>query len=319
MSDETMPRDVRGAAVRLRETAAATRLKIAQWSLSKALRRGQRVEAARPFDARWEAVRGAKTLVDRQHPRVLALTRLCGQLREAYRGLTLPYVEEGIRLIPRERLASLEETVERSRGEIGRAAADLQDDFEDVKERSRAVLGRLFNEADYPPNVAEEYQVEYGIVNVEPPDYLRDINPQRYQEEVAAFQRRLEQSVVLAEQALADELAAAVATLARSLEDRDDGRPKAFRSSVLQNVREFFQNFRELKVRDGTELDAVVRQAEDLLGHHARADFKDSRGLRERVREGMAEVVGRLTPLVSPQARRRIEAVDLAAVQLVGD
>ena len=80
--------------------------------------------------------------------------------------------------------------------------------------------------------------MEWGVVPIEPPQYLVALNPEVFQLEQARVRERFESAVELAEQAFATELQRLTAHLAEGLTGLHDGQPKVFRDSAVENLRE---------------------------------------------------------------------------------
>ena len=90
-------------------------------------------------------------------------------------------------------------------------------------------LGSLFNEADYPGSLCTAFGVQWDFPGVEPPDYLRQLNPDLYEHECQRIQDRFSEAVRLAEEAFTTELAKLVSHLTERLSGQEDGRAKIFR------------------------------------------------------------------------------------------
>jgi hypothetical protein len=71
----------------------------------------------------------------------------------------------------------------------------------------------------------------------------------------------------MAEQAFTEELSKLVSHLTERLSGQEDGKPKVFRDSAIDNLREFFERFRHLNIRSDEQLDALVNQAQESSGH----------------------------------------------------
>lgn len=56
----------------------------------------------------------------------------------------------------------------------------LDEHFYELKEAARIRLGSLYDLADYPSTLADEFSVSWDFPNVEAPDYLRRLNPELY-------------------------------------------------------------------------------------------------------------------------------------------
>ena len=170
-----------------------------------------------------------------------------GRIGSFWRGLTLPYVEPGVRLIRQDDIETFVHTMEGFREELHQAEADLNGVYREIKDDAQQRLGRLYNESDYPSEVRGLFEVAWEFPNVEPPNYLMRVSPEVYAEERARVAARFEEAVRLAEQAFASELTELVDHLAERLAPTAEGRPKVFRDSAVANFGEFFQRFAALE------------------------------------------------------------------------
>jgi hypothetical protein len=166
-----------------------------------------------------------------------------------WRGLSLPYVEPGVRLIRQSDIEAFVHTLEGFREELTQAEADLNAVYDQIKADARQRLGRLYNPGDYPPEVRGLFGVEWDFPSMEPPNYLMRISPEVYQQEQERVARRFEEAVQLAEQAFISEFAKLVSPLTERLGTDEEGQRHIFRDSAVTNLTEYFQRFRHLSVR----------------------------------------------------------------------
>src|SRR5207244_3982998 len=108
-------------------------------------------------------------------------------------------------------------TMEGFRSERTEAEADLNAAYGEVRADARRRLGRLYNPADYPPEIRGLFRVDWDFPGVEPPSYLLRIAPEVYEEERRRVAARFEEAVQLAEQAFATEFARLLAHLTERL------------------------------------------------------------------------------------------------------
>ena len=137
--------------------------------------------------------------------------------------------------------------------------------------------------------------MSWDFPSVEPPAYLLQLNPALY-----------EQAVQLAEEAFTSELAKLVSHLTERLTGQDDGKPKVFRDSAVENLREFFDRFRLLNVRSSQQLDELVDQARRAVNGIDPQDLRKSESLREHVASQLVTVQGTLDGLMVDRPRRNI-------------
>jgi hypothetical protein len=159
---------------------------------------------------------------------------------------------------------------------------------------SRERLGSLFNRADYPATLIGEFSAAVEFPELSPPNYLSSLSPELYQRESSRVAARFDQAVELAERAFSDELAALVGRLVDRLEPDQNGQPKIFRDSTIENFREFIGRFRRLSIGSSAELDRLVAQAADLVGGVRPADIREPGESRERLRAGMSAIADEL-------------------------
>jgi hypothetical protein len=150
------------------------------------------------------------------------------------------------------------------------------------------------------------FQVEADFPSVAPPDYLQQLNPQLYEEECRRVQGRFDEAVRLAEDAFTAELAKLVSHLTERLSGSNDGRPRIFRDSAVENLTEFFQRFRQLNVRSNEQLDRLVADAQRIIRGIEPQALRDNAGLRQHVATEMSRVQSTLDGLLIDRPRRNI-------------
>jgi hypothetical protein len=301
-----VPLGAEGAAQRLRRTAAAARVMLHWWGTHRALTAGQREEigAAAAADAR--LLTAGKRLVDTRHEAFRRLTSVRSRITSYWRGVSLPYVEPGVRLIRQADVPAFAHALEGFRDELREAEGQLSAAYEEVKADARRRLGRLFDPADYPPEVRGLFGVEWDFPSVEPPSYLMRVAPEVYEEERRRVAARFDEAVRLAEQTFATEFARLLAHLTARLVNGEGGQRQVFRDSVISNLTEFFSRFSELNVRSNPELDALVEEAQRLVRGVSSQDLRDSDSLRQQVAAEMARVRGQVEGLITDAPRRRL-------------
>jgi hypothetical protein len=86
-------------AQRLRRTAAAVRVHFTWWGVHRTLTAAQKEEVGDNYGADARLLSAGKKIVDVRHEAFRRLTSIRTRCVNFWRGLTLPYVESGVRLI----------------------------------------------------------------------------------------------------------------------------------------------------------------------------------------------------------------------------
>ena len=218
----------------------------------------------------------------------------------------MPYPEPGVRLIRQDAITEFDNKIAEFRVQLDDAVADLDRHYDELREAARQRLGDLFDASDYPASLIGMFGIEHDYPSVEPPDYLRQLSPELYEQECRRVQSRFDEAVRLAEQAFLEELAKLVDHLAERLNGQDDGKPKVFRDTAVTNLTDFFERFRSLNVRSNDQLDALVERAQGVVNGVAPQDLRDSGVLRQQIASQLTSVQSSLDGLLVERPRRNI-------------
>jgi hypothetical protein len=306
LSVANIPLEAESPAQRLRRTAAAVRVLLHWWGVHRALTAQQKEEfgAVTSADARF--LTAGKKLVDTRHEAFRRLTSIRTRITNYWRGISLPYVEPGVRLIRQADIPAFVHTLGGFRDELHEAEARLNAVYDEVKADARGRLGRLYNPDDYPPEIRGLFNAEWDFPSVEPPSYLMRVAPEVFEEERRRVLGRFEEAVRLAEQAFATEFGRLLAHLAERLTNGETGERRVFRDSAVGNLTEFFQRFAQLNVRSNPELDALVEEAQRLVQGVSPQQLRDSDALRQQIAGDMGRVRERVEGLITDAPRRRL-------------
>jgi hypothetical protein len=298
--------DTASATNRLRTTMAAARLSFTWLGVRKSLNSQQKNQAADSFGAEGKFLSAGKKLLDTSHPAYKAVTAIRGRAVSYWKGVSLPYPEPGVRLIRQDAITQFDRKIAEFRTELDDAVLELGRHYSELREAARRRLGDLFDASDYPPSLTGLFTIEHDYPSVEPPDYLRQLSPELYEQECRRVQSRFDEAVRLAEQAFLEELAKLVDHLAERLNGQDDGKPKVFRDSAVTNLTDFFERFRSLNVRSNDQLDALVERAQGVVNGVAPQDLRDSGVLRQQIASQLTSVQSSLDGLLVDRPRRNI-------------
>jgi hypothetical protein len=291
----------------MRSTMAAARLSFNWLGVRKSLNSSQKDQAANSFGAEGKFLSAGKKLLDTSHPAFKAVTAIRGRTVAYWKGISLPFPEPGIRLIPQNSIDEFNERMSSFGEELDEAVLELNRHYDELRHAASERLGDLFDFSDYPSTLVGLFGIEHDYPSVEPPPYLRQLSPELYQQECQRVQSRFDEAVQLAEQAFMEELARLVDHLSERLSGSADGKPKVFRDSAVTNMTEFFERFRSLNVRSNEQLDELVGNAQQVVRGVEPQQLRDSQSLRQTISTQMAAVQAGLDQLLVDRPRRNIQ------------
>jgi hypothetical protein len=285
---------------------AAMRLSFTWFGTRKTLTQEQKSQAADTFGAEGEFLSAGKKLLDTQHPAFRAVTAVRNRAIAYFKGVSLPYPEAGIRLVRQDEIERIDAQMTTCREELEGAVDLLDRQFTELKLAARRRLGSLYSEADYPISLRNFFAISWDFPSLEAPAYLQQLSPQLYEEECRRVHERFDEAVRLAEETFTSELARLVSHLTERLSGQEDGKPKVFRDSAIENLAEFFARFRSLNVRSSEQLDGLVADAQRIIRGIEPQELRDNTSLRQHVATEMSRVESLLEGLLVDRPRRNI-------------
>lgn len=306
MIHEAETHDRTAASRRLRAAMVAMRLSYTWFGTRKSLSGEQKSQAAHTFGAEGKFLSAGKKLIDTHDPAFRAVTSVRGQATAYFRGRSLPFPEPGIRLVRQEDLQRVNDRLAMLREELAEAVDRLDEHYHELKRAARQRLGSLYDENDYPVTLVGLFEMTWDLPNVEPPNFLRQLDPQLYEQECRRVQSRFDEAVRLAESAFMQELSGLVTHLTERLSGEGEGRPKIFRDSAVENLNEFFDRFQRLNIRSSAELDELVDRARQVVSGVQPQSLRDSAQLRQEVARQLTAVASSLDGLLVDRPRRNI-------------
>ena len=294
------------ASKRLRDTMAAARLSFTWLGVRKSLTVEQKNQAADSFGAEGKFLSAGKKLLDTSHPAFKAVTAIKGRCLSYWRAVSLPYPEPGIRLIRQQGINEFDNQMAAFREELREAVDELDRRYTELRSAARRRLGDLFDASDYPVSLIGLFGIEHEYPSVEPPSYLRQLNPELYEQECQRMQARFDEAGRLADAAFTEELAKLVEHLSERLNGEVDGKAKVFRDTAVTNLKEFFERFRSLNVRSNEQLDDLVQRAQNVFHGVEPQQLRDNSSLRQRLVTQLASVQSSLDGLMVDRPRRNI-------------
>ena len=254
-TDNTTP------AQRLRSTMAAARVSFTWFGTQKTLdpraegpgRRGLRRRGPVPL-RRQEADRHQATPPSAPSRRSAARSTRTG------RGMSLPYPEPGVRLIRHDVVEEFAAQMADFRAELDDAVANLDRHYGELKQAAARAAGQPVQPGRLPRDAGRPLRRRRGTSPPSSrPTTCVQLSPGLYEQERARVAARFDEAVQLAEQAFLEEFARLVAHLTERITGvGEDGQPRVFRDSAVDNLSEFFDRFRELNVRSNEQLDELV-------------------------------------------------------------
>ena len=159
------------------------RLSFTWFGTRKSLTPEQKAVAAESFGAAGDYLSAGKKLINMQHPKFKAVSSVKSRAVSYFKGMSLPYPEPGLRLIKQTDLSALTAQLTTFKQALDETVDELDDHYGELKSAARQRLGDLYCESDYPASLDGLFDMTWDFPSVEPPDYLRRLSPELYEQE----------------------------------------------------------------------------------------------------------------------------------------
>jgi hypothetical protein len=298
----------------LESSTAAVRFSVNWIGNQRKATDAQKMTAAEAFDADSKYVSLSKKLLDNKDPTYRKLVEIRGKMEALWKGMTIPYPEPGIRLMKRSKLAVFGEKMDEYSIELDLAVDEFDRRLPNIIENQRRRLGDLFNEAEYPTSIKGLCKVQWYVMSITTPEYLKTLNPALYQQFVERAKNTLRESIMLTEQAFAVELSRMLDHAVERLSGAEDGTPKKFRNTVITNITDFFDRFTDLNPGSSQQLIQIVADAKRIVDNVDPDELRRNRNLRSTISTKLSPVSAALDGFMENRASRNL--IDLPSLSL---
>jgi hypothetical protein len=279
----------------LTERALLVSLSISEWR-GRRLDREVTATVAREHGADETAGCYTKALVPKSYLAQIAHVRT--KARTLHHELTLPWCDEGFRILPVDLHLRYMESFRGLRTDFHGAVSKFLGAYDDAKAAARVSLGTLFNEDDYPSlsELGSAFSIE---VRPQPlpagHDWRIDLPGDTVERIRLDLETRLEEAQRLATADLYHRLSSVVSHMADTLSIPD----KIFRDSLVTNVRELCDVLPSLNIANDPALADLTADIEDRLASLSPTALRNEPSTRESAALDAAALLESITERLS--------------------
>lgn len=165
-------------------------------------------------------------------------------------------------------------------------------------------LGPFYREEDYPKEseLKNAFWIEWRWIALDVP---KNLPPKVRAKEVAKMKKAIADAQVEIVRALRLSFGEIVKRMVERLGKDEEGNPKKFKDSLVENFNSFFDTFDARNLMEDAELSVMVQRAKDLLKNISPEDLRNNEPLRKKVQTKMAEVGGKVDEMIQDVPKRR--------------
>jgi hypothetical protein len=288
---------------------------ISAWTATKHDRKVSR-EVADQNGARERAGRYNKQLL-MGASKLDELRSLAGQIRQHFYKVTLPWSDEGLRLLPSHFLFELKAKMREFEREFTEAVESFLDVYPAYIQEARSELGGLFRAEDYPS--AEKLRDKFSVkLDILPFPAGEDFRVEMSAEEHARMAREIDADTKEKLAKGTEELWKRLRLVVSNMVERLNEPESRFHATLVTNIDDLVSVLPKLNVTQNPELDRFAAQVHASLCSYSAKELKTDDQLRGETAAQAAEIVaeidsvldGRRSNVVSfPNAEPQVEDI----------
>lgn len=273
----------------LSDRAMLARVIVHSWSATRSSSEAtQHIE--RNFQVRFGHAKASKVLMKADC--LDNYQRAASMMRAVHNRFTLPWLDDGRRVLPSTLYFDYMEAISNPKGEIQNAIRRIEREYPQELEYAAAKLGKLYNAADYPApeSIGSKFGVEIEFLPFPSSSDFRIDLPEIALEEVKqSVENQMKKSFETAEQSLFKRLHEEISKVRERLGD-----PKnIFRDTLMHNLRDLLDLMPKLNITGNQEISTFVTDARTMLLHDPALLRRDA-DTRARVAADALVLLGRI-------------------------
>jgi hypothetical protein len=235
------------------------------------------------------------------------LRTLAGQIRQYFYKITLPWSDEGFRLLPSHFLFDLTARMREFEAGFSSGVDQFLGVYPDYIREAKAELGSLFREEDYPSaeKLREKFSVRLEILPVPTGD---DFRVTMSAEEQARIAREIDANVRQSLTRGTEDLWKRLRDVVSHMVDRLSEPETRFHATLVTNISDLVSLLPQLNVNLDPDLERFAAQIRDSLCNYTAQDLKKHDILRATTAAEAAGIVAQMDEVL--EARRSQPAAD---------
>lgn len=288
------------------ERAMLAAIHISVWTAIKHDRKISR-EVAEQHGAYAGAGRYNKQLL-READRLESLRSLSGQIRQYFYKITLPWSDEGYRLLPAHFYFELTTKMREFEQAFAQQVEEFLTVYPSYIEQVRPELNGLFREEDYPS--PDKLRNKFGVkLEVLPIPSGNDFRVTLSEEEQARVAREIDENVRQSLQKGTEDLWTRLKAVVAHMIERLNEPESRFHASLVTNIGELVDLLPRLNVNQDEELNHFAEEIRDRLCGFTARDLKKNEILRAATANDAAEILTKMDAVL----RERGQQIDCSA------
>jgi hypothetical protein len=228
-----------------------------------------------------------KNAIDTKAPSFEAVVSTASELRNKHYFYTLPWSQEGARILPASIFEEYSAEMRTLRSAFERAVHGFVEDFPRLKAAARRELNGMYNEVDYPTHIAAKFGVDIVFMPLpDAQDFRASLADHAVEEIKEGIQTELQKTMQVAMRDPYERLYTHISRMVDRLTDKK----AVFRDTLVTGLAELCAILPRLNLMRDEHLDDLRKRAERMITHIDPQDLRDVPSVRQSVAQQAAEI-----------------------------
>jgi hypothetical protein len=217
-----------------------------------------------------------------------ALTKFQARARSEHYRMTLPWNDQGARLLPTAALLDYQQTMNRCKAEFERLVDAFLDKYDTLVAAAAFQLGTLFDRQEYlsRAQVALRFRMESSFTPLPTGgDFRLDVESAVQRELVQQYEAQLEAKLAQANQDAWSRLHDALLRLSDRLTIDEDGKKKVFHDTTVTGAIELCDLLTVMNITKDPQLESARRKVEAVLSGVTPKELRDEHSTRIQTKQ----------------------------------
>jgi hypothetical protein len=225
------------------------------------------------------------------------LRTLAGQIRQHFYKVTLPWSDEGLRLLPSHFLFELTARMREFKADFSAGVDQFLEVYPSYIREAHAELGSLFREEDYPSvdKLREKFSVNLEILPISTGD---DFRVTMSAEEQARIAREIDANVRERLTKGTDDLWKRLRDVVSHMVDRLNEPDSRFHATLITNIHDLVSFLPQLNVNQDPDLERFATQIQERLCNYTAQELKKDDLLRTSTAVAGAGIVAKMNEVL---------------------
>lgn len=222
------------------------------------------------------------------------ITKFQARARARHYQWTIPWSDQGARLLPTKALMRYKQDMNRYIAEFERLVEVFLDKYDTLVAAAAFQLGSLFDRSEYPAReqVAKRFRMDISMFPLPlSGDFRLDVEAEVQRELIEQYERKLTTQIEQANRDLWDRLHEKLKRLSDRLATDENGKGKTFHATTVTGAIEMCDLLSTLNITNDPKLESARRQLEQVLSGVDAAELRKSDGHRVEVKQKVDEIL----------------------------